>query len=249
MPWTLSLPDAPASDRAEALQFFGTPNDQLKHYKPHLPRQHRILRHRALILGAHPALDKLPWPWRTRVQPINRLNDLSGQPLATLSQDFVLCDLASFLLSPQAGTQFLHPVRQVLKPQGRLIARVFVTEDDLTLDQVFERVELGRIRHCLDYLLMLAHALQASPESGVSLKTLWLAHHLQFPSDLFLATMTGWSLAELASIGLMAEDERRLYLHPADALIARAKDYFGQATLHPLPSSPCVHLLIASPMA
>lgn len=201
---------------------------------------------RGLILGVTPELHRLPWPDPTLVRAADRTPEMIAHvwpgspdqvlradwrnvPLDERSIDIALCDGGLHLLDfPSGQTALLAELARVLAPDGLLIVRLFtppaVTE---TVDAVLTALLSGGIRDLNCLKLRLGMALQASPESGVQLDTVWRALHDGAGAWPELAQRLGWDIEHLRAIDAYRGSQARYHFVSADSVIALACSTLG----------------------
>lgn len=177
---------------------------------------------RVLLLGVTPEIASMQWPADTRVYGSDRsfamiravwpvraacaagaVNTLWQRlPFPPACFDLVLGD-GSFAMEefPAGYHRLCLSLRQVLRPDGRLIARFYVRpEEPESADQVFSDLRAGRIGSFHTFKWRLAMALYDGRAQRVRLSDIWQRWHDERLDAQALSGRTGWAPEVIATI-------------------------------------------------
>lgn len=191
---------------------------------------------RALLLGVTPEIASMQWPAATQVYGSDRslamiravwarraphavgaVNTLWQRlPFGTACFDLVLGD-GSFAMEafPAGYRRLCHALRQVLRPDGSVIARFYVRpEDPEAPERVFSDLRSGRIGSFHAFKWRLAMALYDARAHRVQLADIWQRWHDERIDAEALAARTGWAPEVIATIDAY-RGARACYTFPA----------------------------------
>jgi len=203
----------------------------------------------ALLLGVTPPIASMRWPVPTRlvaldwaagmfrnVWPRGHLpegssgvrGDWREMPLADASVDFVVGDgCYSTFRDLDGPAQLNREVHRVLRPGGEFCLRCFRRPDmPQSVGRLFEWLHAGRFRNLDLFRWMLAMALHADSDDGVSLHRVWEAWRERVAEPEALATRFGWSPDALANIGAWEKLESRYFFPTLAQLRELARPHF-----------------------
>jgi SAM-dependent methyltransferase len=210
----------------------------------------------ALLLGVTPEIAALAWPDRTRLVAIDnseaalaaiwpkggsstcaataRLGDWRELPLADASVDLAAGDGSFTLLSyPSDYRVVLRELHRVLRPDGRLVLRVFAPpEKSETVSDVADALWSRRITGLHAFKWRLAMAVQPRAERAVVLGDVWRAYQSICPDPTRLVEEIGWSRESLATVDVY-RDSASVYSFPAlDEIRPLFADTFTELSVH-----------------
>jgi ubiquinone/menaquinone biosynthesis C-methylase UbiE len=142
--------------------------------------------------------------------------DWLAMPFADQMFDAIIGDGSLVLLScPMQYEQLFQHLRRVVRPNGKIVIRVFVSpEQTETCADVFAAVRSGRIGsfHAFKWRLAMAMAAE-SADRHVHVAEVYAVFSRLFLDRTTLAKATGWSLADMATIDAY-QDSLARYSYP-----------------------------------
>jgi len=182
-------------------------------------RQHLNETSTVLILGVTQELYRLAWPLGTTIMAVDRNEDMianvwPGPPGSALCADWraiplnpglvqvFLCDGGITCLSYPSGVRAVATeLRRIAASPARAIVRLYVPPSvPEEPDEVLADLGAGRISNLSEFKLRIATAMQADPETGVTLADIWNVLERFAPDRNALAKRIGWRREHLDAI-------------------------------------------------
>lgn len=193
--------------------------------------------HRALMLGATPAVASMRWPrttlltamdwsegmlrrvWPLHQAPVNACRvraDWRLLPCRDATFDVVVGDgCYSVFEHPEFIDRLNAEIARVLRPGGRFCIRCHRRPDALdSVDKLFADLKAGRPGNLDLFRWKLATAVQGDSESGVRLGDVWEVWHEHMPDPVSFGNRLGWTSRAIANIEAWRQSEAR-YVFPS----------------------------------
>lgn len=216
--------------------------------------QHPVASPRVLMLGVTPEIAQLDWPQGTCLDAVERSTEMidvvwpgdvpgvrrahRGEwlelPFRESSFDVVIGDGCYISMKfPDGYEQLTRSIRRVLKPDGMLIMRFFVSpEEKEHPDDVITDLLSGQIGSFHAFKWRLAMAVQNDPRHGVCLRDVWRTWSGYEISQIELARQMGWTLESIQTIELYQDRQVRFTFPRREEALSEVRTMFDVKHIH-----------------